>query len=137
MARRATRHLKRLLDVVLTSVELLAGNLLFCHAAPIKCAGTMDGVPTISTDREKIVADCAEDSFLYCIHCERTYQTGQYREQDFPGLVTLQMCPYDGCDGDAVIDAWSWASIRSENPDYPEIPEEGIVYPMYGGAHVQ
>jgi len=43
------------------------------------------------------------------------------------------MCPYEGCDGDAVIDAWLWTDVADEhNPSYPAIPELGKVYPMDG-----
>jgi hypothetical protein len=42
------------------------------------------------------------------------------------------MCPYEGCSGDAFLDAvWDYASIREIHPDYPLVPEEGKVYPMY------
>jgi hypothetical protein len=64
--------------------------------------------------------------FFWCLHCERTYRRGECREID-----GLQMCPYDGCDGDTFMDAWAWESIREANPGYPVIPEEGKVYPMY------
>ena len=64
--------------------------------------------------------------FFWCLHCERTYRQGECREID-----GLQMCPYDGCDGDTFMDAWPWGSIRDCDPGYPVIPEEGKVYPMY------
>lgn len=64
--------------------------------------------------------------YLWCLHCERAYVRGEYRE-----MGDMQMCPYADCNGDAVIDAWDWNSIREEHPSYPENPVEGIVYPMY------
>jgi hypothetical protein len=64
--------------------------------------------------------------FFWCLHCERTYRRGECREID-----GLQMCPYEGCDGDTVCDAWSWESVRSENTQYPVIPSEGEIYPLY------
>jgi hypothetical protein len=67
--------------------------------------------------------------FFWCLHCERTYRQGECRE-----INGLQMCPYDGCNGDTVCDAWPWEDIRSYNPQYPVIPEEGKVYPMYPEA---
>ena len=39
------------------------------------------------------------------------------------------MCPYDGCDGSTVLDGIDWAEIRRYNPEYPEIPIKGVVYP--------
>ena len=74
--------------------------------------------------------------YLWCLHCERAYPKEKYRtvvqkgyrEPDFE----MQMCPYEDCDGDAVIDAWDWLKIRVDREDeYPEIPEEGKVYPLY------
>ena len=38
------------------------------------------------------------------------------------------MCPYLGCDGDAVLDALDWAAIRDQHPEYPEQPRWGEVY---------
>ena len=66
-------------------------------------------------------------NYLWCLHCERAYVRGEYRE-----VRDLQMCPYSGCNGDTVIDAWDWNSIRENNPSYPENPLEGVVYSMYG-----
>jgi hypothetical protein len=64
--------------------------------------------------------------FLWCLHCERTYRRGECRE-----VNGLQMCPYDGCDGDTVTDAFPWSQIRDANPQYPVIPEHGARYAMY------
>src|SRR5664280_3151660 len=64
--------------------------------------------------------------FLWCLHCERTYRRGECRV-----INALQMCPYPDCNGDTVIDAWPWFTVRSYNPEYPVIPIEGTVYPLY------
>lgn len=69
-----------------------------------------------------------EGNYLYCIHCERAYERGYFRE-----VGKLQMCPYADCDGDAVIDAWSWKQVADkDNPTYPAVPELGRVYPLNG-----
>jgi hypothetical protein len=65
-------------------------------------------------------------TWVWCLHCERCYQVGEYRV-----VKGLQMCPYPDCDGDAVMDPWKWKKIREGNPDYPEIPERDRIYPMY------
>ena len=67
-----------------------------------------------------------KSTHLWCLHCERTYESGKWREED-----GLQMCPYADCSGDAVIDAWEWDSVREANPQYPQKPEVGKVYPLY------
>lgn len=71
----------------------------------------------------------AVSGYLWCLHCERAYPDGAFREVTDARGETQQMCPYDGCDGDAVIDAWDWAVIRIANPDYPKVPGLGVVYP--------
>ena len=78
------------------------------------------------SDRDKIFGSKGKSPYLWCLHCERTYERGKWRTVD-----GLQMCPYVDCDGDAVIDAWDWAKMRGSNPSYPEKPEPGIVYPAY------
>lgn len=76
--------------------------------------------------RENAFDETPRSPFLWCLHCERTYDRGQWRNE-----AEYQMCPYADCDGDAVIDAWDWASVRDHNPQYPEMPEPGRVYPLY------
>ncbi|MGH8507083.1 MAG: hypothetical protein ACRETM_14160 [Stenotrophobium sp.] len=73
----------------------------------------------------------AAASYSYCIHCERAYPDGVYRQK-----LSWKLCPYSDCDGDAVIDAWGWKRIRTDNPGYPEVPELGVDYPMYGPNYV-
>ncbi len=75
-------------------------------------------------DRARIFDErpCA---FLWCLHCGRTYRWGEFRERD-----GLQMCPYDGCDGDTVMDGWRWDEVREGNPDYPKVPKRGHVYEL-------
>ena len=85
----------------------------------------------IKTERENMFGDLPEGAFLYCIHCERAYPKNKYRVLSDIESGLMQMCPYEGCNGDAVIDAWEWDKICSENHSYPKIPEEGKVYPMY------
>ena len=68
---------------------------------------------------------------VWCLHCERAYQRGEYRQ-----LRGLRMCPYDGCDGDTVIDQWKWLQVRNNNPGYPNVPERGEVYPLHGPNYV-
>lgn len=63
----------------------------------------------------------------WCLHCERAYPQGSYRQ-----VKSLQMCPYKGSDGDSVIDLWTWWKVRSGNPGYPQVPELGVRYALYG-----
>ena len=76
-------------------------------------------------DRDAVL-DAEPAHQLWCLHCERTYIRGEYRP-----IGGLQMCPYADCDGDVVIDAWEWSTVREQHPSYPENPVEGVVYPLY------
>jgi hypothetical protein len=78
------------------------------------------------SDRDKVFSDEHRSPFLWCLHCERTYERDQWRN-----VNGLQMCFYADCNGDAVIDAWDWATMRDYHPQYPETPEPGKVYPAY------
>jgi hypothetical protein len=74
-------------------------------------------------DREGVGEERCE--YLWCLHCSRAYRWGEYRE-----IAGLQMCPYEGCDGDTLMDAWTWVAVREGNPDYPERPKMGHVYEL-------
>ena len=92
-------------------------------------------------DRETVFKEDQEDNpvYLWCLHCERTYIYGELRTVKVKPFTVdhvthepeLQMCPYEDCDGDAVIDAWEWDRIREINKGYPKVPKKGRVYPMY------
>lgn len=81
-----------------------------------------------TTDREKAFGKSS--GTLWCLHCERTYQEGEYRNENIGGDIH-QMCPYEDCDGDTVVDAWDWESLLDKHPEYPKIPEKGNKYPLY------
>ena len=76
-------------------------------------------------DREKAFVEDEKPNYLWCLHCERAYPYGEYRQVD-----DLQMCPYEGCGGDTVIDAWPWPKLRDAH-GYPDVPEKGERYPLY------
>lgn len=65
-------------------------------------------------------------SWLWCMHCERAYPLGSYRV-----VEDLQLCPYAECRGDTILDLWPWVTVREENPQYPKVPELGVLYPLY------
>ena len=83
-----------------------------------------------ATDRELAIEEDINSPYLWCLHCERTYTRGEYRTINLDGQY-LEMCPYEDCDGDTVIDAWPWETILEKHPEYPEIPERDKYYPMY------
>jgi hypothetical protein len=88
--------------------------------------------PAGPIELEGFHGDC-DAKYLWCLHCERTYRPGQYRIAESDGME-FQMCPYDDCDGNVVIDAWDWEKVRvteAGTPRYPEHPAPGASYPLY------
>jgi hypothetical protein len=87
-------------------------------------------VPTAPIKLEGFHGD-QDAKYLWCLHCERTYKPGQFRTEPEDGL---QLCPYPGCDGDVVIDAWNWSKVRVKEDGetrYPDHPTPGVQYPLY------
>ena len=76
--------------------------------------------------REMVFQEERRSEYLWCLHCYRTYKRGQFRK-----VGDLQMCPYEGCSGDTVIDAWDWEDFRDSDPHLPEVPVPGATYPLY------
>ena len=74
-----------------------------------------------------------KQGYLYCIHCERTYKDGEFRlvtkevvnKSGKRVKISYKMCPYEGCDGDAVLDCWEWEHIRDGHPEYPDAAGAG------------
>ena len=73
------------------------------------------------------------DTWLWCLHCERAYQLKDMREvpHDLLPGENLQLCHYEDCDGDTVLDAWNWDELCKERGG-PDVPERGVRYPLYG-----
>lgn len=76
--------------------------------------------------------------WVWCLHCERCYPSNQFRKvkpdrqmRNMGFTDDLEMCHYPDCDGDHMFDGHSWEGIRAIHPDYPEVPEMGVVYGMY------
>src|SRR5271163_4592030 len=82
-------------------------------------------MPAIRLDREETFG-ADECDYMWCLHCERAYERHEFRLAG-----ELQMCPYPGCDGDTVIDAWPWDKVRAGNASYPVKPKIGKPYPLY------
>lgn len=90
------------------------------------------------TNREEAFGKECGEGYLWCLHCERTYKDGEYREEVMEVVngsgeienLKFEMCPYEGCDGDTVLDGWEWEQIKGKHPEYPEIPERGKAYAL-------
>ena len=74
--------------------------------------------------------------YVWCFHCQRTYMRGEYRNVKGEKFVvnhvkydtSYEGCPYEDCNGSALIDSFDWNYFREHYPDYPEIPVRGVVY---------
>lgn len=79
---------------------------------------------TKKSDRQKCLNEKPEPKYLYCTHCERAYKFGEYRQID-----SLQLCPYENCSGDTIMDAMNWDQYRID--PQPKIPELNKRYPLW------
>lgn len=66
---------------------------------------------------------------FWCLHCERTYFEDE-QQQFTCDLGSMFLCHYDDCDG-SEYDRRPWQYIRKYHPEYPEVPEKGIMYSLY------
>ena len=79
---------------------------------------------------ESAMRACLSD-FVWCIHCERAYRYGEPRADGKPA------CPYLGCEATRTA-PMDWSQVRRLNPEYPDQPTHGVVYPMFGrGTYVR
>lgn len=68
---------------------------------------------------------------VWCIHCERAYPYGDFRQ-----VGIRHLCPYTDCVGAAAF-AWDWQRVRRVNANYPREPMRGVTYPLFGhGLHL-
>ena len=76
------------------------------------------------------------DKYVLCIMCGKAALTDDYKEARVEKvkinhveyeMPILPKCPTEGCRGD-ILETLDWEELRKHHPEYPEIPEHGIVY---------
>lgn len=76
------------------------------------------------------------DNYVLCILCGKAARSEDYKEGETQKVIinhveyevdTLPKCPTEGCRGD-IGDTLDWDEVRKHHPEYPEIPEHGVVY---------
>jgi DNA-binding CsgD family transcriptional regulator len=76
------------------------------------------------------------DHYLLCILCGRTALAYDYKEGETKKVIVNHVeyemdgvpeCPTEGCRGDIGL-TLDWDTVRKHHPEYPEIPEHGVVY---------
>jgi len=77
------------------------------------------------------------DDYVLCWKCKRAYATDDYRTRSFEPIVIDHViieppdemaCAYEDCKGKYPEDVIGWSRVREDHPEYPEIPEQGVVY---------
>ena len=76
------------------------------------------------------------DKYLLCILCGKAALADDYKEVEPKKVIinhveyeidTLPKCASKGCRGDLGYTLY-WDEVRKHHPEYPEIPEHGVVY---------
>ena len=70
--------------------------------------------------------DAKHGAYTWCLHCERVWATAEWVQNGWE-------CPGEDCDG-SPLDAWRWERVLEVNPEYPENPNSGEVWGMYGSG---
>jgi hypothetical protein len=72
--------------------------------------------------------------WFWCGRCQRASILGTQRLIHFTTdalhrhPATLKLCPYSDCSANVDRNGWRWVTIQAEHPEYPIVPERGIVY---------
>ena len=78
------------------------------------------------------------DKYALCILCGKAALVEDYKEATPEKVVINHVeyelnpvweCPSEGCRG-RFSDSLDWDDVRKQHPEYPEIPERGVVYPF-------
>jgi hypothetical protein len=75
-------------------------------------------------------ADSAKN-YKWCFQCEHASPKKKLRAFVWQGMA-VKGCPNPACNG-TDLDFWKWSEVRMKEgqPRYPEIPKEGVKYPLY------
>jgi len=77
------------------------------------------------------------DDYVLCWICKRAYESDEYRIRQFEPIVIDHVkmerpeemaCAYEDCKGSYPEDVIGWSRVREAHPEYPEIPEKGVIY---------
>ncbi len=72
-------------------------------------------------------SNIAQDEWLWCRRCHRTYKASEFRKLTAKGELFL-LCHYKDCTGDLPIDSRCWNILRENKPALPKEPKRGRVY---------
>lgn len=95
-----------------------------------------DGIIEVKHERSLDTFVRGVDRYVLCIFCGKAALIDDYKEGETKKVIinhveyeldTLPKCPTEGCRGD-FFDTLDWDKLRKYHPEYPEIPEHGVVY---------
>lgn len=90
----------------------------------------------IEVAQKRTLDNMTPDNHYLCIFCERAFGSDEVIEVPRKSIIVNHVemtpppeliCPYAGCGG-WVTYAVDWKVVRKDHPEYPAVPEHGIVY---------
>jgi len=66
----------------------------------------------MSKSEREVMFGKTKSGYLWCLHRNRTYKDGEYRTGVNSEDEMKEMCYYEDCDSDAVMDVWDWAKLN-------------------------
>jgi len=78
------------------------------------------------------------DKYVLCLVCGQAALVDDYKEVEGKKVIINHVeyeldpvweCPTEGCRG-RFTESLDWDDVRKQHPEYPEIPERGVVYPF-------
>jgi len=73
--------------------------------------------------REKFPSGC-----FWCLNCQMGFNLEDHRKLQMAKAKAGNVCE---CVAYMAVDGIDWGDFRVDHPDYPEIPEKGVVYLLY------
>ena len=95
-----------------------------------------NGIIEVKQERSLATFVRGVDRYLLCIYCGKASLIDDYEEVEPRKVIinhieyevdTFPKCPTEGCKGN-IFDTLDWDEVRRHHPEYPEIPEQGVVY---------
>ena len=90
----------------------------------------------IEVAEKRTLENMTPDNYYLCIFCGRAFNFDETIEVPGKSIVVNHVemtlppefiCPYEDCNGWAE-NAVDWEVVRKDHPEYPEVPEHGVVY---------
>jgi DNA-binding CsgD family transcriptional regulator len=96
-----------------------------------------NGIIEVAHERSLETFVRGSDKYALCIFCGKAYLIEEFEERAAEKVVInhveydvdiMPKCPTKECKGGLGDDTLDWDELREHHPEYPEIPERGVVY---------